>query len=54
MWLIQIESILVKADILFLVVLMFIAVSRMEMFKSLLWLNISARYARDIMNSFSK
>ena len=46
MQLIQIESLLKKADMLSLVVIMFIAVTRMEVFKSLRRLDISARYAK--------
>ena len=46
MQLIQIESLLMKADMLSLVVIMFIAVTRIEVFKSLRRLDISARYAK--------
>jgi len=54
MRLIQIESLLVKEDILYLPVIMFIAVPWMEALKSLWCLTIPAVYARDIINSFSK
>jgi len=47
MQLIQLESLLMKADMLSLAVIMFIAVTRMEVFKSLWQLDISARYAKE-------
>ena len=46
MQLIQIESLLNKAEMLSVVVIMFIAVTRVEVFKSLRRLDISARYAK--------
>jgi len=46
MQLIQLESLLMKADMLSLAVIMYIAVTRMEVFKSLRRLDISARYAK--------
>jgi len=46
MQLIQIESLLMKADMLSLVVIMLITVTRMEVLKSLRRLDIPARYAK--------
>jgi len=54
MRLIQIESSVVKGDILSPATIMFIAVPWMEVLKLLRWLKIFARYAREITNSFSK
>ena len=48
--LIQIESLLVQADMLSLAVIMYIVVTRTEVFKSFGWLNISGRYAKDTTN----
>jgi len=45
MQLIQIESLLMRADRFSLAVIMFIAVTRIEVFKSLRRVDISARYA---------
>jgi len=56
MRLIQIESLLVKADILYLPVIMSNAVPWMETSRYGGWIcyTVPVRHARDIMNSFSK